>query len=276
MAFKNQTVTVSLVSYFVKRQYPLIVLLIAMMISPSCIPHKKILYLQQQAQESDTIQYVIPEYRIKPGDILYIQVHTLDEKSYTMFNSDRTGQRTTQATGGGGIGNVQMFLTGYNVGENGYVKMPVVGDVLVAGKTVDEATQTIEKEVAEYLIGATIIVKLVNFSVTVLGEVRSPGKYYIYDNKINIIDIIALSGNLTNFGNRKITVVRQSASGANFGTIDINDAAAIRSEYFYLQPNDIVYVEPYKLERFGISQFPISLVFSSVSFVLFLVTYFSK
>jgi len=276
MAFKKHIVSVGCVSCFLKRQYFLTIVLLIMMIAPSCIPHKKILYLQQQAGETEAIQHVIPEYRIKAGDILYIQVHTLDEKSYTMFNSDRTGQRTTQTTGGGGIGNVQMFLTGYNVGENGYVKMPVVGDVLVAGKTIEEATKTIEKEIEEYLIGATIIVKLVNFSVTVLGEVRSPGKYYIYDNKVNIIDIIALSGNLTNFGNRKITVVRQTGEGATFGTIDINDASALRSEYYYLQPNDIVYVEPYKLERFGISQFPISLVFSTVSFVLFLVTYFSK
>lgn len=246
-----------------------------LLFASSCIPHKKILYLQRQANEVDTILFSRPDYRLKSGDILYIQVLTLDEKSYTMFNSDRSGQRTTTA-GGGGIGNPQMFLSGYNIDDEGNVTMPVVGKVNVSGKTLDEATQYIEELVGEFLIGATVLVKLVNFSVTVIGEVGSPGKYYIYDNRINILDLISVSGDLTAFGNRNITIVRQTDEGATFGKINLNDADAMRSDYFYLQPNDIVYVEPYKLERLGISQFPISLVFSTVSFVLFLVTYFSN
>jgi len=246
-----------------------------LLFASSCIPHKKILYLQQQADEVDTIHFARPDYRLKPGDILYIQVLTLDEKSYTMFNSDRSGQRTT-TQGGGGIGNPQMFLSGYNIDDDGNVTMPVVGKVNVSGKTLEEATKYIEELVGEFLIGATVLVKLVNFSVTVIGEVGSPGKYYIYDNRINIIDLMSVSGDLTPFGNRNITIVRQTDEGATFGKINLNDANAISSDYFYLQPNDIVYVEPYKLERLGISQFPISLVFSTVSFVLFLVTYFSN
>lgn len=246
-----------------------------LLFASSCIPHKKILYLQRQANEVDTILFSRPDYRLKSGDILYIQVLTLDEKSYTMFNSDRSGQRTTTG-GGGGIGNPQMFLSGYNIDDEGNVTMPVVGKVNVSGKTLDEATQYIEELVGEFLIGATVLVKLVNFSVTVIGEVGSPGKYYIYDNRINILDLISVSGDLTAFGNRNITIVRQTDEGATFGKINLNDADAMRSDYFYLQPNDIVYVEPYKLERLGISQFPISLVFSTVSFVLFLVTYFSN
>jgi polysaccharide export outer membrane protein len=246
-----------------------------LLFASSCIPHKKILYLQQQADEVDTILFSRPDYRLKSGDILYIQVLTLDEKSYAMFNSDRSGQRTT-TQGGGGIGNPQMFLYGYNIDDEGNVTMPVVGKVNVSGKTLDEANKYIEELVGEFLIGATVLVKLVNFSVTVIGEVGSPGKYYIYDNRINILDLISVSGDLTAFGNRNITIVRQTDEGATFGKINLNDADAMRSDYFYLQPNDIVYVEPYKLERLGISQFPISLVFSTVSFVLFLVTYFSN
>lgn len=252
------------------------VMIIALMMAASCTPHRKIVYLQREAEMADTIFFTKTDYQIQPGDILHIHILTLDEKSYAMFNADRTGQQRTTQAGGGGIGNVQMFLYGYNVDQNGHVKIPVVGDVQVAGLTLQEATQHIENQVEEYLIGATVIVKLVNFSITVIGEVGRPGKYYIYDNRVNIMDVIAVAGDLTDFGNRNIIIVRQSAEGATFGTINVNNASAIASEYYYLQPNDIVYVEPFRLKRLGISQFPFSLVFSTVSFALFLITYFGN
>ncbi len=245
-------------------------LLASIIIFPSCIPHRKLVYLQHQAETADTIPYTFTDYIIRPGDILHIQVITLDEKSAELFNTDRNQQRTTL---GGGIGSMYMYLQGYNVDDRGKVIIPVVGEVDVAGKTINQVSGHISEKVAEYLIGATVSVKLVNFSVTVIGEVRNPGKYYIYDNRISIIDILASAGDLTDFGNRNITVVRQTNEGATIGTINVGDAQAIRSEYFFLQPGDIVYAEPYKLKRLGISQFPFSLVISSVSFALFLITY---
>lgn len=239
----------------------------------SCIPHSKIAYLQREDALGDTIQFTRPEYLIKSGDILSIQVLTIDETSYTIFNSDRTSQRTLQS-GGGGIGNAQMYLSGYKVDEMGHVRIPVVGSVEVAGKTIEEATREMELRVEEYLIGATVLVKLINFSVTIVGEVRNPGKFYVYDNRINIMDLVAVAGDITDFGNRNVKVVRQTNEGASFGVINLNDAQAFRSEYYFLQPNDIVYVEPHKLKRVGISQFPISLVFSTVSLTLLMLSYF--
>ncbi|MFW5706569.1 MAG: polysaccharide biosynthesis/export family protein [Bacteroidota bacterium] len=250
-----------------------LILIVLLLGIASCTPHKNIVYLQRQAEAADTIASVTPDYRIQPGDILNIQVLTPDEKSYTTFNSDRTGQRSV---GGGGIGNVQMFLHGYNVDHTGHISMPVVGEVNVGGKTINEATKMISGLVADYLIGATVLVKLVNFSVTVIGEVGSPGKFYIYDNKINIIDIIAQAGDLTDFGNRNITIVRQTPNGATFGELNLNDANIIASEYYYMHPNDIIYVEPYKIKRLGFSQFPFGLVFSTISTTLLLINFFSN
>jgi polysaccharide export outer membrane protein len=242
----------------------------------SCTPHKNIVYLQREADAADTIVSIKPDYRIQSGDILHIQVLTLDEKSYTTFNSDRTGQRNITAAGGGGIGNVHMFLHGYNVDHNGQITMPVVGNVSVRGKTIEEATKLISEIVAEYLIGATVLVKLVNFSVTVIGEVGRPGKFYIYDNKINIIDMLAQAGDLTDYANRNITVVRQTQDGAVFGSVNLNDAHIIASEYYYLHPNDIIYVEPYKIKRLGFNQFPFALIFSTISTTLLLINFFSN
>jgi polysaccharide biosynthesis/export protein len=230
-------------------------------------------YFQGRDQLSEPIARVKPVYKIRSGDILNVQIVTLDEKSSIMFNNDRSPQRTMQQ-GGGGIGNAQMFLWGYNVDENGFITMPVVGSVELAGKSLSEASEYINSRVAEYLIGATVLVKLVNFSVTVVGEVRNPGKFFIYDTEITIIDLLAATGEMTDFAKRDITVVRQSAEGSSFGKIDLNYATALQSEYFYLQPDDIVYIEPHPLKRAGISQFPISLIFSTLSFTLLVLNYF--
>jgi polysaccharide biosynthesis/export protein len=255
------------------RYLSLLFIFLSLLTVTSCIPHRRMVYFQNRDVLPDTVAFVKPAYKIKSGDILNIQVITLDEKSHTLFNNDRSVQRTTQ-TGGGGIGNSQMYLWGYNVDENGRIKMPVVGDVAVAGKTLIEATDYISERVADYLISATVLIKLVNFSVTVMGEVRSPGKYYIYDNDVTIYDVIAVSGELTEFANRTITIVRQTGHGAVFGSLNLNEAAALKSEFFYLQPDDIVYIEPHQLKRFGISQFPISLLFSTISLSLLLMSYF--
>lgn len=241
----------------------------------SCTPHNKIVYLQREAEEMERFEFTRPDYRIKSGDILHIQVLTHDEKSYAMFNSDRSGQRTT-AAGGGGIGNVQMYLHGYNVKQNGEITMPVLGEIMVEGKTIEEATRHIGTQVEEYLIGATVLIKLVNFSFSVLGEVGSPGKYYVYDNRVSILDAIATAGDLTDFGKRNITIVRQTDQGATFGSINLNDASTLTSDYYYLQPNDIVYVEPQRIKRLGFNQFPFALIFSTISTTLLLINYFSN
>jgi polysaccharide export outer membrane protein len=167
-------------------------------------------------------------------------------------------------------------LHGYSVGEDGNVKMPVLGNVPVAGRSIADATRDIEEMVAEYLIDATVVIKLVNFSITVLGEVRRPGNYYIYDNQFSIMDAIGLAGDLTDYGNRKVNVVRQTADGATFATLDVTDSKAVVSEFYYLQPNDIVYVEPHKVKRLGFSQFPFGVVFSAITTTLLLINFFSN
>jgi len=249
--------------------------LAVIMILPSCLPHSKVVYLQRDTEIADTIPFNLPEYFIRPGDILHIQVLSLDEKSNDLFNIDRNQQRTGLG-GSGALGNMEMFLQGYSVDNDGTVNIPVVGTVQVAGKTIKEATKVISERVEEFLIGATVVVKLVNFSVNIIGEVRNPGKHFVYDNRVSIIDVISVAGGLTDYGNRNITVIRQTSEGATFGSINVGDASAIQSEYYFLQPGDIVYVEPYRIKRLGISQFPFSLVFSSLSFILFLVSYFSE
>lgn len=254
-------------------RYSYLMTFVLLMALASCTPHKKLVYLQHQVEESDTLMFTRPDYLIKPGDILHIRVLTLDDESYLIFNNEESRQL---GSGSGARNNISVFLHGYTVGENGKVTMPVLGGVHVAGKTIAQATQHLENLVEGYVIGATVVVKLVNFSITVLGEVRRPGNYYIYDNQFSIMDAIGLAGDMTDYGNRNVNIVRQTADGATFATLNVTDSKAVVSEFYYLQPNDIIYVEPHRVKRLGFAQFPFGVVFSAISTALLLINFLSN
>ncbi|MFO7999575.1 MAG: polysaccharide biosynthesis/export family protein, partial [Bacteroidales bacterium] len=237
----------------------------------SCTPHRQLVYLQDKMDQGNDLPVNIDDYILKPNDILHIRVSTLDEDAHSLFNmEDLRTMRTTSTTG---LGDLNLYIYGYSITEEGKIQMPVVGEIEVGGLSIDEARATIQEKVEEYLIGATISVKLVNFSVTVLGEVRRPGNYYIFDNGFTIMDAIGLAGDLTDYGNRNINIVRRTADGVKFATLDITDRSAVTSDYFYLQPNDLVYVEPHTVKRLGFAQFPFAVLFSAISTTLLLINF---
>lgn len=237
-----------------------------------CVPQSKVVYFQPVGNDTTGVIFDQPEYEIKTGDILHVRVLTLDDESYFLFNNEEQ-----RLTGGGGArqqNNISIYLNGYAVSQEGDVQIPVVGKIPVAGLTLREATDTITSKIDMYSKGATVIVKLANFSVTVLGEVKKPGNFYIYDNRINLMDAIGLAGDLTDYGNRKIKIARQTSEGIIFGEVDITKRSSVSSEFFFLQPNDVVYVEPLYAKRFGFSQFPFSVLFSAITTTILLLNLF--
>ena len=122
--------------------------LLFMLTAGGCTPHKKLVYLQQRAEDADTLMFTRPDYRIKANDILYIQILTLDEDSDAIFNTE--GSRRFGA-GGGGSSAMSVYLHGYTVSDEGKVRMPVLGDVQLAGMTIKEATAHIEEKVVQYM-----------------------------------------------------------------------------------------------------------------------------
>lgn len=246
----------------------LIIILTAFGIS-SCVPHKRMVYLQEKEEHQDTLKFTKPEYHIKAGDILHIRVLTLDDESFHTFNNIESRGTSYAAR----ENQISVYLHGYSVDETGKVTMPVIGDVAVSGMTMAEAQNSIQELIDDYLIGATVIVKVANFSVTILGEVRRPGNYYVYDNRYTIMDIIGQAGDLTEFGNRKVNIIRQTEEGAIFSVLDITDRNAITSEFYYLQPDDLVYVQPHRVKRLGFREFPFSVMFSAVTTLILLLNF---
>ncbi len=211
------------------------------------------------------------KYTLKPGDILYVRVMTTIQEMNELFNIDerRGAYRTTTAV----IGDPQMFIYGYNINQKSNFQMPVIGAVRVAGQTVEEVHELIQERTKEYLIDATVSVRLVNFKVTVLGEVNRPGTFSVFDEEFTVMDAIGVAGDMTDYGNRKVHIVRKTDQGRQFTRLDVSERGAVNSGFYYLQPNDVIYVEPMRAKRFALAQFPYSAFFSAISTVILLLNF---
>jgi polysaccharide biosynthesis/export protein len=242
----------------------------------SCVSQKKIKYLQQYQRE-DTNTYFEAnktlDYKIQPKDNLYIRIMSLDEKTNLLFNSMTSS--TNQTSSGNNSQNAGIYLTSYSVSEDGYIEFPILGKVFVKELTVEQTKNLLQQLVDEYIKEAVVIVKMVNFQITILGEARSPGQISIFQNKINIFEAISLAGDLTDFANRnKVILLRQVKGGSKLYYIDLTSRNILSSDLYYMAPNDILYFSPLRVKQYGFSTFPYALIFSSITLLLTLVTFF--
>lgn len=235
----------------------------SILILSSCVPQKKMLFLKDAQKQSETLSqnYVNErsvDYRLQPGDNLYIRaLNIADEKSAIALNGDASTRSTTLSS------DASIYLSSYTIDENGCIEMPLVGTIEVKNMTVDEAKNKLQTAINKYITQAMLIVKLANFNLTVLGEVNKPGMYKIYQSEINLFEAIAMAGNTTNFAkNDQVKIVRQTENGSEIVIVDLGKADILSSPYYYLKPNDIVYVEPLKIKQWGFTSFPYSTVIS--------------
>jgi len=241
----------------------ILLLFIGSMLLQGCVTNKKITYLQDYPESPYSGEYVVPEtYLIKPNDNIYIRVSTLDPRFSTFFN-------VSFDQGGGGSTRMDEStadLLSYPVQEDGTIEMPYLGPVEVAGKTLTEAKAVIEELVKDYVNDAEITVRLVNNYVTILGFVTRPGLYPIYKQRLNIFQAISLAGDVAPYGDRyQVRVVRQSIEGSDVKEFDLTDKNIVDSEYYYVLPNDVIYVKPMKGRFLGMYEFPWAVIFSSIT-----------
>ena len=231
----------------------------------SCVPQKKMLLLKeaQMLSENQSINYVnerSADYKLQPGDNLYIRfVNIGDAQSAASLTGDfgNRGQLSSDAS---------IYLQSFTLDEEGCIELPLMGTIGLKNLTVDEAKTLLQTELDKYINQTTIIVKLSNFNLTVLGEVNRPGTFKVYQSQINLFEAISLAGNMTNFAkNDQVKIVRQTDNGSEIITVDMGSADILASPYYYLKPNDIVYVEPLKIKQWGFTSFPYSTVLSVIS-----------
>lgn len=227
----------------------------------SCVPIKKQIYLQTYQDSSKLVfKNNMPEdYKLQPGNNLHIQISSIDKQSYEFFNM-----------GLGAAGNVYydaaIYLNSYSVDDSGYIELPFIGKILVENYTTKEAKNLIQLNIDQYLKNTLVIVKLVNYNVTLVGEVVNPGQYKVYQNNINIFEMLAIAGDLTTYAKRDdIIIVRRTKAGSKMHHIDLLNEELLESEFFYLMPDDLIYIKPVRGKNFAFASFPYALIISSIS-----------
>lgn len=249
--------------------------IIAVILS-SCVPQKKMIYMQVK-EDADTLSNFVNErkidYRIQPGDNLYIRVVTLDEMTTMLLNPLTGGRGGNTLTGN----DATIYLQSYTVNEAGYLDFPMVGEIFVRNMNVDEIRDAINEKLSEYLKELVVIVKLVNFNITLLGEINVPGQYKIYQTDINIFEAVSLGRDLTDFANRnQVAIIRQTKTGSSVHYIDMTKRDLLSSDFYYLKPNDIIYAVPVKGKQFTFANFPYGIVFGFLSTTILLLNYFQN
>lgn len=221
----------------------------------SCVSQKNVRMLQEKISKEMTTEFQNPKattYRIQSGDHLYIRVNSIDPKTSKFFQTDFPYL----------MNNTYQYLNTYAVDEYGYVSFSFIDKMQVAGSTVQEVRQKIQTKLDEYFKDATVFIKLVNYQIGVLGEVNDPGNFTIEQDQINIFQALGLAGSVTSYGNlTEAKLIRQTQSGSDVYILDLTDNKIIESPYFYLMPNDVLYIEPRNTKSWAYEQFPYQTLF---------------
>lgn len=250
-------------------------LLVISLAFSSCISQKEIKYLQPKvektANKAEFTRAEIQDYRFNYGDNAYINIRSLDEKSNDMFNASSGNRATTS------YNDASIYLNSYTIDVNGEINFPLIGKIKLVGLTQQEAIDRIQAAVDVYLKETTVVVKLVNYNITFIGEVRNPGEYKIYQDKISLFEAISLAGDISDYGNKKaVKLLRSTKTGHEMIILDLTQEDILESPYFYLKPNDVIYIEPLTTKQFGFATFPYSLLFSTISSVILIITFLRK
>ncbi|WP_324674403.1 polysaccharide biosynthesis/export family protein [Hymenobacter sp. GOD-10R] len=255
------------------RRNPLLGLLFALLSLlglEGCITQSKLPYLQGAKYSTETptnIDNAPPAYHIQPNDVLSVRVQSAQSSLTEQFNLNGT-----QSIYSGDPGT--LYLSGYPVDEAGNVTLPTAGKVSVRNLTIEQAQRVIQQQVTRYIRDANVLVKLLSFKITVLGEVRTPGRYFIYNPQATLLEGLGMAGDLTEFGNRKnIKLIRQTAKGSEVVLLNLTDPKLLQSPYYYLRPNDALYVEPLRARAARGNVTNLALVFSGISAVVLLLTF---
>ena len=179
---------------------------------------------------------------VKTDDIINISIQTIDPNSNHILNEGNQPILSGAASGSGS----QQAVQGYLVDHDGYIKMPYLDTVYVRGLTTDQITDTVRKRVGYYFKDPVVLVRFANFRVTVLGLVQNPASFILPNEKPTIFDALGLAGDITVFGKRNnVLIMRDDDYGKKeLARINLDSSSAMKSPYFYLRPNDVIYVEP--------------------------------
>lgn len=238
-----------------KKYFPVFLTIFTLVLCASCKPKKNIVYMSNNNFEQEVSEARYSGLHIQEGDKLQILVNAFDELAVRPFNTN-----TMARTGVAGSGSTSTINTAagpeYTVGTDGTIAMPVLGSIYCKGMTKQQLKEDLESRLKRYLTDPMVTINLTNFNIFVLGEVKSPGLKTSPTEKLNILQAIAVAGDLTYDANRtNVKLIRYSDATGKDETIslDLSEASIVDSPYYFLQQNDIVYVEPDKNKQVALN-----------------------
>lgn len=247
-----------------RKHLNLVLVLLSVSLLSSCMTARKMNYLQKSSMKVPSYSEVgYEEYTLMPTDKLFIRVYSPDQRINTIFNGTMSSMAYSMS--GSDYSDLYTFM----VKEDGTIKLPIVGDLHVQGLTIRQAKQKIETEIRSAMVDECAVdVRIVGRYFSIIGG-GTNGRFPIMREKMNIFQALALAGDINTFGDRgSIKILRESPAGTNVSVFDIRSKDIINSEFYYVQPNDVIYIQDVKSQFFSVTSFgsALSTTFSTISF----------
>ncbi len=232
----------------------------------SCAARKDIVYYQNIGNVSNPKEFVSYEIKIQPDDLLMIIVSAEDQETAIPFNlksfASINSKQPDMLMG-------QQSMQSYLVDVNGFIDFPILGRLKVGGLTRTEVLKVFQEKISKYIEKPIINLRILNFKISIQGEVVMPGTYSINSERITLIEALSMAKDLTIYGKRdNILIIREVNGTKTYNRVDITKADFINSPFYYLSQNDVVYVEPNKNKINGAAVGPNTSVIISISSLL--------
>lgn len=223
----------------------------------ACVPIRREIYLQQEAdvqkkeieddQVMGTYTSEYDEYRLRPSDVVSIKVSSATPHEFNFLTYE--GEVAVSS-----ITSRDPLLAGYQIEADGTLTLPVIGSVEVAGLTLAEARTKIQSVITDYLESPTVVIKLLSFQYTMLGEVQQEGWFTTYNTRHTILDAIGNAGGLSDYANgSRVKVVRHHDDRLEVAYVNVLEEDLLASPYYYVRPNDVISVPPLKAKNWRIN-----------------------
>lgn len=236
-----------------KKYFPVFIILTIIALT-GCKPKQNVVYMSNDNFRQEVSQAKYAGLHIQEGDQLQILVSAFDDIAVRPFNINTMARTGTPATG---TTNQNLNSpSGYTVNSDGTILFPVLGPVYCKGMTKQQLKDDLESRLKRYLTDPMVTITLTNFNISVLGEVKSPGQKTSPTEKLNLFQAIALAGDLTYDANRtNVKLIRYSEETGKDETVslDLSEASIVNSPYYFLQQNDILYVEPDRNKQIAVN-----------------------
>lgn len=233
----------------------------------SCIPLKKTIYLKSKKPE--TMEYPLVQRDVKyiqPGDELNIRISSFDDVAYNFYSNQTEATRLTFNN------ELSIALYSYTVNDSGFINLPLLGLMKVADLRIPELTEQLKNELASYFNQPVVIIKQVIKKVTILGEVRLPGSYIYTKERLTVLDALGMAGDMTINSNRQeVFVIRETKNKIIKQKLDLTSDAVFASSYYFLQPNDVLYVSPRNSASWQSESIRLSVIFSAITAAILLI-----